>query len=191
MADIHRYPFVRHLRSEPTVQTLLYRRGRLTRSGRGLALWFLPLVSAVAEVPLDDRVLDFRFAARSSDFQDVALQGVVAFRVQDAERLAQRIDFSVDLATGRWRRSPLERLQSTVSELAQQVVWEYFSQTDLRTLLAEGVEESRRRIEGALATEAQLEDLGVVIVTVRVSAIRPAAATEKALEMRTRERRSE
>src|ERR1051326_9211940 len=121
MADIHRYPFVRHLRSEPTVQTLLYRRGRLTRSGRGLALWFLPLVSAVAEVPLDDRVLDFRFAARSSDFQDVALQGVVAFRVQDAERLAQRIDFSVDLATGRWRRSPLERLQSTVSELAQQV----------------------------------------------------------------------
>ena len=188
MADIKRYPFVRHLRSEPTVQTLLYRRGRLARSGRGLTLWFRPLLSAVAEVPLDDRDLDFRFAARTSDFQDVALQGVITFRVADAELLAQRIDFSLDLDSGRWRRSPLERLQSTISQLAQQVVWDYFSETDLRTLLTEGVDESRRRIAHALAAEAQLADLGLAVVTVRVSAIRPAPETEKALEMPTRER---
>jgi regulator of protease activity HflC (stomatin/prohibitin superfamily) len=188
MADIHRYPFVRHLRSEPTVQTLLYQRGTLARSGRGLALWFRPLVSAVAEVPLDDRDLDFRFAARSSDFQDVAVQGVITFRVADAELLAQRIDFSVDLDTGVWLKSPIERIQSTITQLAQQVVWEYFSRTDLRTLLVEGVDESRRRIESALAAESQLSELGLAVVTIRVAAIRPSPETEKALEMPTRER---
>lgn len=187
MAEIRRYVVARHLRSEPTVQTLHYRHGRLDRSGRGLSLWFRPLVSAIAEVPLDDRDLDVRFEGRSRDFQNVAVQGVIAFRVTDPVLLAERVDFSIDLSSGRWRRTPMEKLQSIVTQLAQQVVWEYLSSTDLLTLLVEGVDESRRRIAAALASEPQLADLGIAIVAVRVSALRPAPDTEKALEMPTRE----
>ena len=187
MAEIRRYIVARHLRSEPTVQTLHYRRGRLVRSGPGLSFWFRPLVSAVAEVPLDDRELDIRFEGRSKDFQNVAVQGVIAFRVIDPVVLAQRVDFSIDLGSGRWRRSPMEKLQSIITQLAQQVVWEYLSNTDLRTLLVEGVDETRSRIAAALARESQLAELGIAIVAVRVSALRPTADTEKALEMPTRE----
>lgn len=187
MAEIRRYILARHLRSEPTVQTLHYRRGKLVRSGPGLSFWFRPLVSAVAEVPLDDRELDIRFEGRSSDFQNVAVQGVIAFRVTDPVVLARRIDFSIDLASGRWRRSPMEKLQSIITQLAQQVVWEYLANTELRTLLVEGVDETRRRIAAALAGEPQLAELGIAIVAVRVSALRPTADTEKALEMPTRE----
>src|SRR5947208_15050184 len=101
MAEIRRYPFVRHLRSEPTMETLHYRRGSLARSGQGLSFWFRPLVSAVAEVPRDDRELDFRFEGRSADFQSVAVQGVIVFRVTDSRLLAQRVDFGIDLDAGR------------------------------------------------------------------------------------------
>jgi regulator of protease activity HflC (stomatin/prohibitin superfamily) len=187
MAEIRTYPFVRHLRSEPNVETLHYRRGRLVRSGRGLAFWFHPLSSAVAEVPLDDRELDFRFEGRSADFQRVAAQGVVVFHVSDPRLLAERLDFSIDLGSGAWRRAPIERLQSMIGQLAQQVVWDYLSRTELRTLLVEGVDETRRRLGEALADEPQLTELGIVIVAVRVAALRPAAETEKALEMPTRE----
>jgi regulator of protease activity HflC (stomatin/prohibitin superfamily) len=187
MAEIRTYPFVRHLRSEPSVETLHYRRGMLVRSGRGLSLWFRPLVSAVAEIPLDDRELDFRFEGRSADFQSVAVQGVIGFRIADPQVLAQRVDFGIDLDSGRWLRAPLERLQSLIGQLAQQVTWDYLSRTDLRTLLAEGVDETRRRIGEALTTEQQLADLGVVVGPVRVSALRPTAEMEKALELPTRE----
>lgn len=187
MAEIRTYPFVRHLRSEPTVETLHYRRGRLVRSGRGLAFWFRPLSSAVAEVPLDDRELDFRFEGRSADFQRVAVQGVVVFHVADPQLLAERLDFAIDLGSGAWLRAPIERLQSMIGQLAQQVVWDYLSRTELRTLLVEGVDETRRRLGEALADEPQLTELGIVIVAVRVAALRPAAETEKALEMPTRE----
>jgi regulator of protease activity HflC (stomatin/prohibitin superfamily) len=187
MAEIRRYIVARHLRSEPTVQTLHYRRGKLMRSGPGLSFWFRPLVSAVAEVPLDDRELDIRFEGRSRDFQNVAVQGVIAFRVIDPVVLAQRVDFSIDLGSGRWRRAPMEKLQSIITQLAQQVVWDYLSNAELRTLLVEGVDETRRRIAAALAGEAQLTELGIAIVAVRVSALRPTAETEKALEMPTRE----
>ena len=187
MAEIRRYFVARHLRSEPTVHTLHYRRGKLARSGRGLSFWFRPLVSAVAEVPLDDRDLDIRFEGRSRDFQNVAVQGVIAFRVVDPVVLAERIDFSIDLGSGRWRRSPMEKLQSIVTQLAQQVVWDYLSTHDLRTLLVEGVDETRARIAAALAGEPQLEQLGIHVVAVRVSALRPTPDMEKALEMPTRE----
>jgi regulator of protease activity HflC (stomatin/prohibitin superfamily) len=187
MAEIRRYFVARHLRSEPTVHTLLYRRGKLARSGRGLSFWFRPLVAAVAEVPLDDRDLDIRFEGRSRDFQNVAVQGVIAFRVVDPVVLAERIDFSIDLGSGRWRRSPMEKLQSIVTQLAQQVVWDYLSTHDLRTLLVEGVDETRARIAAALAGEPQLAELGIHVVAVRVSALRPTPDMEKALEMPTRE----
>jgi regulator of protease activity HflC (stomatin/prohibitin superfamily) len=170
------------------MQTLHFRRGKLVRSGAGLSLWFRPLVSSVAEVPLDDRDLDFHFLGRSADFQSIIVQGVITFRVVSAETLARRIDFSIDLASGVWLRSPIEKLQSTVTQLAQQVVWDYLSKTDLRTLLAEGVEESRQRISAALESEQQLADIGISIVAVRVSGLSPSAETEKALEMPTRER---
>jgi regulator of protease activity HflC (stomatin/prohibitin superfamily) len=187
MAEIRKYPFARHLRSEPTAHTLHYRRGRLVRSGRGLSFWFRPLVSAIAEVPVDDRELDFRFDARSADFQSVAVQGVIVFRVAEPELLAERIDFAVDLETGRWLRAPLERLQSMIAQLAQQVVWDYLSRTELRTLLSEGVDETRARIGVALTSERQLSELGLVVSAVRVAALRPSPETEKALELPARE----
>jgi hypothetical protein len=141
----------------------------------------------VAEVPLDDRELDFRFESRSADFQSVAVQGVITFRVVDARLLSERIDFSVDLDTGRWRRNPLARLQSVITNLAQQVVWSYHSQTDVRTLLVEGVEQTRRRIGEALVEEPELAELGLQIIAVRVAGLRPTPEMEKALEMPTRE----
>jgi regulator of protease activity HflC (stomatin/prohibitin superfamily) len=187
MAEIRKYPFARHLRSEPSMETLHYRRGRLARSGQGLSFWFRPLVSAVAELPLDDRDLDFRFEGRSADFQSVAVQGVISFRIADPQLLARRIDFAIDLDSGRWLRAPIERLQSMLNQHAQQDVGDYLSRTELRTHLNEGVDETRERIDTALNAEPQLVELGIAIVAVRVSALRPTAETEKALEMPTRE----
>jgi regulator of protease activity HflC (stomatin/prohibitin superfamily) len=188
MAEIRNYLVARHVRSEPTSHTLHYRRGTPVRSGRGLSFWFRPLSSSIAEVPLDDRDLDVRFQGRSADFQDVTVQGVITFRVHDPGALAEHVDFSVDLDTGAWRRAPIEKLQSMVGQLAQQAVGEYLSSTELVQLLADGVEETRRRIAEAFTAEPQLAELGLEIVAVRVSALRPNADTEKALELPTRER---
>jgi len=83
MATISRFLFWRHVRSDPSVHLVHYRRGAPVRSGRGLAFWFLPHWSSVAEVPLDDRDQAFLFKGRSSDFQEVTVQGVVCAVGQD------------------------------------------------------------------------------------------------------------
>lgn len=187
MADIRRYPFFRHLRAEPSTHVLHYRRGRLVRSGRGLAFWYRPMVSGLAELPLDDREQPFLFVGRTIDFQEVNVQGAITFRVADPETLAQRVDFSIHVDKGTWLAEPMAQLQAIVTQLAQQSAFAYLAHKPLRTVLQEGVEELRERIEAHLRGGEELAGMGLELVSVRIARVAPTAELEKALQAPTRE----
>jgi len=188
MAEIKRYPIVRHLRAEPNNHVLRFRKGKQTASGRGLSFWFLPLETSVVEIPTDDRELPFLFQGRSRDFQEVTVQGAITVRFSDAEKLARRVDFTIDLRTGRNKERPLERLAGIVTESAQQFSWDYLAKTDLEEVLESGFEAVRVRIDEGLRAHSELADMGVDLVAVRIAAVRPSADLEKALQTPTLER---
>ena len=188
MAQITGVGFVRHLRADASAFVLAYRKGELVRAGRGLSFFFLPHAASIAELPADDREMPILFHGRSSDFQDVAVQGVVTYRVADPKRLAARVDFTIDLSRGVHLRQPLERLQLLLSQLAEQYAWTLVARTPVREILAEGAERIRERIEAGFAAAAPLEEMGLSVVSVRVGAVRPAPDVEKALEAPARER---
>ena len=187
MADVKRYPLMRHLRAEPTAHVLRYRGGELHASGAGLTFWFRAASAAVAEVPLDDQELPFLFHARSGDFQQLTAQGVITFRFTDPELVAQRIDFTVDLASGRWTETPLEQVHGLLVQMAQQYVIDELVRLELREILAEGVAPLRDRIATGLRAEPTLAEIGLEIVAVRVAALAPTGEVEKALQQPTRE----
>jgi regulator of protease activity HflC (stomatin/prohibitin superfamily) len=187
MATIQGFPLVRHLRSQPTYHVLRYRRGDLRRDGAGLAFWFRPIDTAVAEVPIDDRELPFLFRVRSADFQELVVQGVITFRVAQPVALARRVDFTIDLATGRWGQAPLEQVAGLLSQLAQQFVVDELVKLDVRTILHGGVAPIRDRIARGLRSEPALPELGIELVAVRVADLAPSAEVEKALRQPTRE----
>jgi len=187
MATIQRFPFLRHLRSEPTYHVLRYRNGDLRRDGPGLAFWFRPTATAVAEVPIDDRELPFLFRVRSADFQELVVQGVITFRVGEPAALARRVDFTLDLETGRWAQAPLEQVAGLLSQLAQQFVVDELVRLDVRTILHAGVAPIRDRIARGLRAEPALPELGIELVAVRVADLAPSAEVEKALRQPTRE----
>lgn len=187
MAEITRYAFIRHLRGEHNEHILRFRRGRLVGDGRGLAFWFRPLHAAIAAVPAEDLEVPFLFHGRSRDFQEVNVQGVVTHRVADAVRLADRVDFTIDLASGVHRHKPLERIAGAVTELAQQFAGEYLAARELSKLLVDSGEEVRQRIEAGLRGDPGLADMGVELIAVRVSSVTPSAEVEKALRIPVRE----
>ena len=90
MAQIRHYPFLYHLRAEPSQFVLHYRRGALVRSGAGLAYWFNPLSAALAQVPVEDCETTFVLQERSADFQEVSVQCTVTYRFSDPARAAGR-----------------------------------------------------------------------------------------------------
>ncbi len=188
MSDIRRLPFVSHLRAEPTTHVLRYRRGRLISSARGGSFWFRPLTAAIAEVPVEDREQGFLFTGRSSDFQDVAVQGTIGFRVIAPELVASRIDFGIDLGSGLYREEPLERLAEMVSQAAQQLALDWIAHRTLQEVLREAVQDLRPLIVEGLADDPTLAETGLEVATVRVTRVAPTPDLEKALQAPTRER---
>jgi regulator of protease activity HflC (stomatin/prohibitin superfamily) len=187
MADIRSFPFLRHLRSEMSCHVLRFRSGALKNSGRGLAFWYRPLNTSVAEVPLDDRELHLMFHGRSRDHQATTVQGVITWRVVEPELLAKRIDFSVDLTTGKFLKEPLEQLASLITSMAQQLALRFVSERPIRETLAAGLEAIQRPIATGLESSERLTSMGVKIEAVRISDLRPTPELEKALQTPTRE----
>jgi len=183
MSDIRAFPLLRHLRSEPTTFVLHHRRGKLVGRGKGLAFWFWPLSASIAEIPMDDREVPFLFKGRSQDHQDVTVQGVVTYRAVDPLTLSNRVDFSVNLRSGAFRKQPLEALALLIVQLTQQLAWQYVATHELRTILCDGFDSIRERIWSGLLTEDSLGAMGLELVAVRVSAVQPTPELERALQM--------
>ena len=188
MARISRYPIFNHLRSEAASQVIRYRNGQAVRSGRGVAFWFRQLNTAIAEVPLDDQELPYLFRGRSSDLQEVVAQGIITYRVTDPDTLAGRIDFGIDLTSGLHMKTPLDQIAGRLTGLAQQYSLAVMAATPLRELVTEGVSRLRAQIGEGLSADPSLAEMGLAIVSIRVSAVQPSAEVEKELAAPTRER---
>jgi regulator of protease activity HflC (stomatin/prohibitin superfamily) len=187
MADITRYPFIRHLRGTPTAHVLHLRRGTVAHEGVGLSFFFRPLAAVLSEVPVDDRELPLLFHARTEDFQDLAIQATVTYRVSDPVLTGTRLDFAIDPGTGRWRGSPLEQLGGVLTETAQQHALDLVARAPLTEVLRNGVAAVRDAVMTGTASDQRLADIGISVVEVRVVALRPEPEMERALQTPTRE----
>jgi regulator of protease activity HflC (stomatin/prohibitin superfamily) len=187
MADIARYPLVRHLRGTTTTHIQHVRNGKTVHAGTGAAFWFRPLSAVLSEIPVDDRELPLLFHARTADFQDITVQATVTFRLTDPVVAATRIDFSIDPDSGQWRATPLDQVAGLLTESAQQYGLDLIATTDLAAALAAGVAPVREAIATGLTRDARLGEIGIAVIGVRVVAIRPEPDMEKALRTPTRE----
>lgn len=186
MSDVTRMFFLRHLRGGQTTWTQHVVGGKARRAGVGLSFWFRPRVAVISEVPIDDRELPLLFHARTADFADVTVQATVTFRIGEPAMAADRLDFGIDPATGKWRGQPLDQLATVLAELAQQPALDLLIGMPLTEALA-AVTPAREAIAASLAGHSRLTSVGVTVVGVRVVAIRPEPELERALQTPTRE----
>ena len=182
MAEINNYSVLSHLKSEPNMHVIRYLNGRQVASGRGLAFWFVPLGSAVTEIPTDDRELQFMFHGRSRDFQAVTVQGELTYRVRDAERLAERVDFSIDLRHGLHRKQPLDQLATLFTGTARQYAANFLAGHDVRELVTANPDALQQAIETGVADDPVFDDMGLEMVSLRILEVQPTAELEKALQ---------
>lgn len=187
MTDIKKTFFFRHLRSESNMHIRRFRNGKLVKSGKGLAFWFLPMGTSIAELPTDDRELQFIFSGRSRDFQEATIQGELLYRVTDPDCLAERVDFSIDLSSGLHRNQPLEQLSSLFTNTVQKHATRYMATKDIRQAIVDGPEQILKAIEHGFANERVFAEMGLEIVSLGINEISPVAELEKALQTPTRE----
>ena len=187
MAHISKFLFYRHLRAEPNQYILHYRDGNLVRSGAGLTYWFYPLSAAVAQVPVEDVQTTFVLRERSSDVQEVTVQATLTYRIADAEKAAQRVNFSIALENGAWVEQPLQRLNTLWANWSRHPVRARLIEMNVVDIVRTGADETREVLEQALRENSAIEEMGLALVSVQIDQVAPTPELEKALQTPTRE----
>ena len=185
MAHIRKFGLFAQLRSDASNHVIRYSRGRVRQSGRGLVFWFMPATASIAEVPMDDRQMALYVQGRSRDFQTVVVQGTLSWHVSEPEKLAERIDFSIDHLSGKYQSEPLDRIEGRLGGLVNQAALQYFAESPVQAILDAGLEPLRHRLDEALAGDPSLGDIGIAVVAVRLTNLAPSSELERALQTPT------
>lgn len=187
MADIKTFGAIRHLRGTPTLHVRHMRKGKVAHEGVAQSFWFRPLTTVLSEIPVDDRELPLLFHVPTADFQDLAVQATVTYRIVDPAVASARIDFGIDPEAGVWRGRPLDQIAGLLAETAQQHALALLARSTMRDALAAGVVAICDQIAHGLVNDARLADTGIAIVGVRVIALKPEPEVARALQTTTRE----
>ena len=185
MAQIKRYPFASHIRAEASSHIRHYSGGKMRREGRGLSFWFNPSGASIVEVPLADRELTFLVKSQSSDYQDLAVQGTILWRVADAARLSDRVDFTLDLKSGKPQGKPEDHIRSVLSALSRQYVDDYIKSLGVRTVLEAGLAPLQTALNTGFAKDPTPEAMGLEVIAVRVAGLNPSSELARALQAPT------
>lgn len=185
MAYVRNLGFAAQLRADASSHVIRYRNGRVRQSGRGLVFWFQPETASIAELPMDDREMAIFVKGRSRDFQTVAVQGTLTWRVANPELLAARVDFTIGLITGSWTAEPIQRIETRLAGLVNQAVLQYIAGAPIQALLDDGPAPLRTALQAALTQDASLADTGLEVVAVRLTNLAPSSELERALQMPT------
>lgn len=176
----------RYYKGDPNAHIIAFRGGKAVRQGPGLSLFYMPMYTTVARIPTVAREAPFVIRETTNDYQEVAIQGTLTYRIIDPARAAQRLDFTVVPETGAYRTEDpaklLERIVNAAQARTRGVVrtWTLEETLDRAQVLAETVTEKLRG-------EQALVDLGVVVDGVYVNGIKAQPEVQKALEAKYRE----
>lgn len=83
----------------PNEYVIRYRKSKRVAEGKGLSFYYFDKSTAVAVIPVSGMDTDFIFEEATADYQTVTVQGQLAYRITDYERISEQLNFTVNLKT--------------------------------------------------------------------------------------------
>jgi hypothetical protein len=163
-----------------------YKRGRVVKSGAGLSFFYYAPTSVIVEVPVASTDVPFVFNEVTADYQDATIQGQLTFRVNDPNRLAALLDFSVD-AHGRYRSDDPEKLNDRLIHAAQILARGFTQRCELGQLLVSSDALVEHMLTGLKTSEA-VAMLGVEVLGLSILSIKATPEMAKAFQADAREK---
>ena len=176
---------IRYMKAPPTTYVLHFTHGRIRREGPGLSFFYYAPASTIVAVPLASADAPFAFQETTADFQAVAVQGQVTYRVVDPRRLAALLDLSVG-PTGRYLTDDYQKLPERLVHATQMLMRVEAQRLTLAQALTGASALGARVLEGLRTADAVVQ-LGIEVLGLSIVAVRPTPESAKALEAEARE----
>ena len=178
---------INYYKGEPNTYVLCHRNGVLLREGPGINFFYLPATTSIAAIPLVSQESRFIFNETTADYQEVAIQGSLSYRLDDPTEIARRLDFSVCHRTHQYRGDDPEQLVQRVVNAVQAHTRSEVSQRPLEQALTE-VRDLASVVFDNVSVAPELTGLGIVLEGLHFSAVKATPEMQKALEADFRER---
>jgi hypothetical protein len=176
---------IRFMKAAPTTYVLHFRKGTVRREGAGLSFFYYAPTSTIVAVPMASADVPFAFQESTADFQSVAIQGQLTYRVADARKIAGLLDFSIG-PQGQFRSEDYRKLPERLVHTTQTLMRAETQRLTLREALTRGAELCAAVLTGLKASPA-VAQLAVEILNLSLLSVRPTPEMAKALEAEGRE----
>jgi hypothetical protein len=177
---------IRFIKVQPTDYILQYKSGRLTREGSGLAFFYFGPTTALVRIPVASVDCPFIFQEVTSDFQEVTIQGQLTYRVADAKRLSQLMNFTLTPDGRQYTSDDPQKLPQRLINHTQVLTRSLLKAMPLRDALGSS-DTLVQRLHSGLREAETIAALGVEVLGLSILAIRPTPETARALEADARE----
>lgn len=170
----------------PNDYVLRYKNGKLIAGGAGMSFHYFRKSTAVALVPVSAMDTDFIFEEKTSDFQNVTIQGQITYRITDYKRIASMMNFTINLRTKTYYDDPLKKLSKRIINLADVLIKNRIGSIELSAAIREDTDLAGDILE-QLRQIDEIVKLGIEITGFSILRISANNETQRALEARTRE----
>ena len=177
---------IHYLKANPTQFVFQYQGGKVLKSGPGLAFYYFKPTSSIVVVPIGSADVPFIFNELSADFQPVTVQGQLTYRIDNPERVAVLLDYTVEGSSDHYTSDDPEKLPQRLVNLVQVLTRAEVQRMSLRTAI-HASDEISAALMVKLAGHPGFVELGVSVLSVVIQAIKPIPEISRALEAEARE----
>jgi regulator of protease activity HflC (stomatin/prohibitin superfamily) len=177
---------IKYFKADSNTYVIRSSKGKAKEQGKGLSFFYNTATTSIAAVPTSVQEAPFIFRLQTSDFQEVTVQGQIAYRLIDPEVIAEMLNFTIKENGKAYVSEDPLKLNDRVVRSLQSIVQARVQDVTLRESLVLGrtlVEVVRK----GLGSQSWLAQLGITIVDVTFGAIAPSPETIRALEAEARE----
>lgn len=177
---------INHIKFDSMTHVFYYKSGVLKKEGRGLSFFYFAPNSSIVAIPMGSNDLPFIFQESTNDYQKVAIQGQISYKINNPKMLADILDFTVTDA-GTYKKNDIEKLNQRIINEAQTSTSSFIHNIGLKEAIRSAKEIEHRILDG-LKTSDAIKMLGIEILGANVLAVQATPEMAKALETETRER---
>src|SRR5882724_3890302 len=177
---------IRFIKAQPTTYILQYRKGRVAREGPGLAFFYYAPTTSLLSVPMASTDVPFIFNEITADFQEISIQGQVTYRIADAKKVAQLLNFTLDPLGKNYVSDDPNKLPQRVINVIKVLTRKEIQKLSLREALRAS-DTLVPHVTKGLAESTEVTSLGLEILGLSILAIKPTPETARALEAEARE----
>ena len=177
---------IRFAKFEPTLYVLKYKRGNIKTQGEGLAFQYIARTTTLVAIPVGSSDASFIFSETTADFQEITIQGQITYKISDPFKTSKMLNYTINSYTLSYISDDPGKLPDRLVNLAQIAAKRAVKELPLKQAVVSS-DSVAQLIFKTLSEDAMVRHLGVQILSLSISAIKPSPETARALEAETRE----